>query len=184
MSDPRRKLRDRIEIIMGIPCEVFHALEQASRLTVVRKGKPINRVPLPILMGMAQKESTFDPGKIGANDDRGLLQIRQPAWQQICDWEPSQTIGFEYHKDWLDPFKNATVGALYMQWIDLSLLQEGLFEGDATGLAYWEPRLWGYNGGLSKVMSGTTPKSAIVHACAVLGYAREWEEKLERERIC
>ncbi|MEI7864589.1 MAG: lytic transglycosylase domain-containing protein [Chthoniobacterales bacterium] len=92
-----------------------------------------------LLKSIIWQESRFQPDKLGAHGERGLMQVTEPAAQ---DWVAAENIETFSPADLLDPKTNIEVGAWYLA----QALRHWASQEDPLPFALGE-----YNAGRSRV---------------------------------
>lgn len=123
----------------------------------IRAASKATGIPEHVLLGLAAKESTLDPGQVNGNA-RGLMQMMPGA---RADTGLSDA-------DSLDPQKNALAGATYLKQM------YGLFGEDDPNrtMHAYEAYEWG-PGHASDIKAGRVPQHYVDHAQQAMDYSMQ-----------
>jgi hypothetical protein len=83
------------------------SFERFPYITCFRRAAEDQRIPVPVLLGLAWGESAFDPRARSSKNAIGIMQIRWPG--------TAGDLGFETAKSLEDPCRNIAAGARYLR---------------------------------------------------------------------
>jgi soluble lytic murein transglycosylase len=106
---------------------------------LIRQASARYGVPPELIKAVVWRESRFQPAKVGAQGERGLMQIMEPA---AADWAKSEKVETFVPTDLFDPKVNIEVGTWYLQ----RALSHWASKDDAMPFALAE-----YNAGRTRV---------------------------------
>lgn len=78
---------------------------------LIRDAAARHNVPPELVKAVIWRESRFQPAKVGAQGERGLMQIMEPA---AADWAKSEKIETFAPTDLFDPKVNIEAGTWYL----------------------------------------------------------------------
>jgi len=95
-----------LEILRNKPLTVGQALQIAD---VVIEESKVNRIPIYIVLGVIETESSFKTNSISSEGARGLMQLMPAIWNEYV--KSDQLSGFSSKHD---PALNVRVGIRYL----------------------------------------------------------------------
>lgn len=79
---------------------------------LIRQAAARHGVPPELIKAVIWRESRFQPGKVGLQGERGLMQIMEPA---AADWAKNEKIEAFAPADLFDPKVNIEAGTWYLK---------------------------------------------------------------------
>ena len=95
-----------LEILKNKPLTVGQALQVAD---VVMEESKANKIPIYIVLGVIETESSFRSGSVSSEGARGLMQVMPAVWSEYVKTEQLRGASTRH-----DPALNVRVGVRYL----------------------------------------------------------------------